>query len=425
MKKGISAIIALSLALNMCVTAMAAADAPIASGEDSDQQTQQTSADFYEQEEPLAAAAIVNSDSFVDREATPENFDVPAKAALLMDEATGQVLYAKNADERLHIASITKVMTLLLVFEALKEGTIKYSDTVPISPHAFSMGGSQIWLEPGEIFTVDELLKAVCVSSANDAAVALSELVGGSETVFCDAMNRKAKALGMENTNFVNACGLDSPNQYSTARDVAIMSRALMEHTKVFEYTTIWMEYLRNGATQLVNTNKLLRSYTGTTGLKTGTTSGAGVCITATAKRQNMSLIAVALGSATSEERFDSAKKLLDFGFSNFESRPFPKQEEYPERIKVTFSTQKDAQLQYTLPENLLFLKGSANELQSQIILPKKITAPMGKGTAIGTVGLYSNGVKIKEYKIILTQDIEKINFKKSLSILTKMGSIM
>ncbi|MEG1801271.1 MAG: D-alanyl-D-alanine carboxypeptidase, partial [Oscillospiraceae bacterium] len=290
---------------------------------------------------------------------------------------------------------------------------------------AFSMGGSQIWLEPGEIFTVDELLKAVCVSSANDAAVALSEFVGGSETVFCDEMNRKAKELGMTNSNFVNACGLDSPNQYSCALDVAIMSRALMEHKKVFEYTTIWMEYLRNGATQLVNTNKLLHSYTGTTGLKTGTTGGAGVCITATAKRQNMSFIAVVLGSSTSEERFDGARKLLDFGFSNFESRPFPKQQEYPKTVKVRFGTEKQGELEYTLPENLLFLKGSAKELKSEVTLPEKVTAPISRGTAIGTVGLYSDGVKIKEYKILLTQDIEKINFKKALAILTKIGSNM
>ncbi|MBQ7817035.1 MAG: D-alanyl-D-alanine carboxypeptidase, partial [Oscillospiraceae bacterium] len=272
------------------ISAFAAEDAAVYNAAETAAQSAET---VYTQTEPASAAAIVNSDSFVDKTADETNFDVPAKAALLMDESTGQILYAKNADRQLPIASITKVMTMLLVFEALDSGKITLQDTVPISAHAFSMGGSQIWLEPGEIFNVDQLLKAVAVSSANDAAVALAEYVGGSESVFCDMMNTRAKELGMENTHFVNACGLDAEGHLSTARDVAVMSRELMKHKKVFEYTTIWMDYLRDGATQLVNTNKMLHSYTGTTGLKTGTTSKAGVCITATATRQNMSLIAV------------------------------------------------------------------------------------------------------------------------------------
>lgn len=439
MKKVICALLALVLALNISITTYAGgaeeilpevdveASADILTNADLNYwlENEETDGNVYELEEPLAAAAIVNADSFVESIATQENFDVPARAALLMDESTGQILYAKNADERMPIASITKVMTLLLIFDALDLGQIKYSDTVPISPHAFSMGGSQIWLEPGEIFTVDELLKAIAVSSANDAAVAMAEFVGGSEGVFCDMMNRKAKELGMENTNFVNACGLDEPEHYSTAKDVGIMSRALIQHTKVFDYTTIWMEYLRNGQTQLVNTNKLLRSYTGTTGLKTGTTNGAGVCITATVKRQNMSLIAVVLGSPSSEERFGAAKKILDFGFSNFESKPFPKEQAYPENIKVRYGVEKTASLEYTLPEHLLFLKGSFTELQSKITMPSNIMAPMSRGTAIGSVGLYSSGTKIKEYKIILAQDIEKITVKKALAILTNVAAIM
>lgn len=438
MKKGICILMAIFMILNISVVAFASGeeeqiseasakktDATVGADMAYWSQEEEVSADFYLKEEPVAAAAIVNSDSFVDRVATQENFDLPAKAALLMDENTGQILYSKNGDEKVPIASITKVMTLLLVFQALDSGKINYTDTVPISPHAFSMGGSQIWLEPGEIFTVDELIKAIAISSANDAAVAMAEFVGGSESVFCDMMNRKAKELGMVNTNFVNACGLDAENHYSTAHDVAIMSKALMQHPKIFDYTTIWMEYLRGGETQLVNTNKLLHSYTGTTGLKTGTTSGAGVCISATAKRQNMSLIAVVLGSPSSEERFVAAKKLLDFGFSNFESKPFPMQEVYPEKIKVRYGVEKEAGLAYTLPESLLFLKGSAAELQSKITIPEYIIAPMSNGTAVGNVGLYSGGLKIKEYKIILTQAIEKITVKKALAILTKVAALM
>ena len=382
-------------------------------------------AEFYQKTEEASAVAIVNTDSFVDKVANETNFDVPCKAALLMDETTGQVLYAKNADGQLPIASITKVMTMLLVFEALESGKINLQDTVPITEHAFSMGGSQIWLEPGEIFTVHELLKAVAVSSANDAAVALAEFVGGSESVFCDMMNTRAQELGMENTHFVNACGLDAEGHLSTAYDVAVMSRELMKHEDVFGYTTIWMDYLRDGETQLVNTNKLLHSYTGTTGLKTGTTSKAGVCISATAKRQNMSLIAVVLGSDSGQERFDAAKKLLDFGFSNFESKPFPQADSYPQYITVKHGVQKSAKLSYNLPQNLLFLKGSAAQLESRITLPEIIEAPVSKGSQIGTVGLYSGGQKIKEYSIELAENVEKITFIKALEIVVKAAGYM
>ncbi|MBQ5324648.1 MAG: D-alanyl-D-alanine carboxypeptidase, partial [Oscillospiraceae bacterium] len=283
----------------------------------------------------------------------------------------------------------------------------------------------QIWLEPGEIFTVHELLKAVAVSSANDAAVALAEFVGGSESVFCDMMNTRAQELGMENTHFVNACGLDAEGHLSTAYDVAVMSRELMKHEDVFGYTTIWMDYLRDGETQLVNTNKLLHSYTGTTGLKTGTTSKAGVCISATAKRQNMSLIAVVLGSDSGQERFDAAKKLLDFGFSNFESKPFPQADSYPQYITVKHGVQKSAKLSYNLPQNLLFLKGSAAQLESRITLPETIEAPVSKGSQIGTVGLYSGGQKIKEYSIELAENVEKITFIKALEIVVKAAGYM
>ncbi|MBE6878510.1 MAG: D-alanyl-D-alanine carboxypeptidase [Ruminococcaceae bacterium] len=423
MKKGLSIFLSACLVFSFGISVFAA-------GEDAEVSAvlelpvwsdgEEISEEFYARTEAVSAAAIVNTDSFVDKVADQTNFDVPCKAALLMDEGTGQILYAKNADAQLPIASITKVMTMLLVFEALDANRISLSDTVPISPHAFSMGGSQIWLEPGEIFTVDELLKAVAVSSANDAAVALAEFVGGSEAVFCDMMNKRAQQLGMENTNFVNACGLDADGHLSTAYDVAIMSRELMKHENVFNYTTIWMDYLRNGETQLVNTNKMLHSYSGTTGLKTGTTGKAGVCISATAKRQDLSLIAVVLGANSGTERFDAAKKLLDFGFSNFESRQFPQLENCPEHIEVRYGVQKQAQISYTLPTHLLFLKGQAKELESRIILPEYIDAPMSKGTQIGSVGLYSAGQKIKEYDIILQENLEKVNFKKALEILIR-----
>ena len=265
------------------------------------------------------------------------DFDVPCRAALLIDLSSGTVLYEKEPDTPMPIASITKVMTLLLTFEAIEAGKVSQQDTVPVSDHAYNMGGSQIWLEPGETFTLDEMIKAICVSSANDAAVAVAEFIGGSEPAFVEQMNQKAAALGMANTTFKNACGLDEEGHLSTARDVAIMSREmLLKHPQITGYTTIWMDTLRGGTTQLLNTNKLLKRYQGITGLKTGTTSGAGVCISASASRDGLDLLAVVLGAASSGERFDAATALLDYGFANFENAAAPAPENAPASLPVT-----------------------------------------------------------------------------------------
>ena len=250
---------------------------------------------------------------------TPPQLTLPCRAAILIDQTSGAVLYEMNADRTMPIASITKVMTLLLTFEAVHAGRLTMDTAVPVSEHAYHMGGSQIWLEPGEQFTLDEMLKAICVSSANDAAVAVAELVGGSEPAFVQQMNARAAELGMEHTTFRNACGLDTEGHLSTARDVAIMSRTILNTCpEVLHYTGIWTDTLRGGQTQLVNTNKLLRRYNGITGLKTGTTSGAGVCISASATRDGLTLIAVVLGSPSSADRFHSATTLLDYGFANY-----------------------------------------------------------------------------------------------------------
>lgn len=374
---------------------------------------------------PDVIAVMTGTDSFVENIAGPSSFDVPCKSAFLIEQHTGQVLYEKHPDEQLPMASITKVMTMLLVMEALDEGKITLNDTVPVSEHAFSMGGSQIWLEPGEIFTVNEMLKAVAVSSANDAAVALAEYVGGSEEAFCDMMNRKAQRLGMENTHFVNACGLDAEGHYSTARNISIMAQELMKHTEIFDYTTIWMDYLRGGETQLVNTNKLLRSYNGITGLKTGTTSRAGVCICATATRGDMSLIAVVLGSDSSRERFSAAKKLLDFGFANFETRIFPDISSLPDSIEVKFGVEKQVPLVCEVPRKLLFVKGATTRLTTETDLPEYISAPMYKGMKAGTLTLYGSQGKITEYPIVLGRDVHRIDFATALTILTNKVATM
>lgn len=411
------------LIILLCVLTLIYAAVPRAYATDITRLSEEDTSEYEITEQFVFAPRIMETmggaDSFVDKTATTADFDVPCKAAFLIEEQSGQVLYEKYPDEQLPMASITKVMTMLLVIEAVEDGKITMNDTVPITAHAYSMGGSQIWLEPGEIFTVHELLKSVAVSSANDSAVALAEYVGGSEESFCNMMNTRAEELGMTNTHFVNACGLDVDGHYSSARDISVMARELMKHPVIFEYTTIWNDYLRGGRTQLANTNKLLRSYNGTTGLKTGTTSKAGVCICATAKRNNMSLIAVVLGSDSSQERFSAARKLLDFGFSNFETKPFP-QIDMPQTINVRLGVEKQVPISCTVPSELLFVKGATTALTCKTELPQTIDAPMFTGMKIGSVSLYSGQGKIAEYDITLAADAAKIDFKTALSILTK-----
>lgn len=255
--------------------------------------------------------------SFADE---PMPVTVKAKAAVLMDVDSGKVLMSMNADEKLYPASVTKIMTLLLVTEALDSGKISLSDTVTASASAASKGGSQIWLKEGEQMTVDDLLKATAVYSANDACTALGELLAGSDEAFTAMINERAGQLGMKNTHFDNCTGLDdtTTTHLTTAMDVAIMSRELLKHERIMNYTTIWMDSLRGGATELVNTNKLVRFYKGTTGLKTGTTAKAGCCVSASAKRGNTHLIAVVMGSQTSDDRFNGAKAMLNWGFANY-----------------------------------------------------------------------------------------------------------
>ena len=244
--------------------------------------------------------------------------DVSAPYAILVEPTTGTVIFEKNADERVAPASVTKIMSLLLIMEALERGEIQLDDQVACSEHASSMGGSQIWLEVGEVMSVDDLLKAVAVGSANDATVALAEFLAGSEDAFVRMMNERAAELGMTNTNYMNASGLDEDDHYTSARDTTIVAAELIKHPLIINYSTIWMDTLRDGETELVNTNRLVRFYQGITGLKTGTTDHAGCCLTATAERDGLALIASVFGSTTSSERFSAARTLLDFGYANY-----------------------------------------------------------------------------------------------------------
>ena len=334
--------------------------------------------------------------------ATAADFDLPCAAAILVDEDSGTVLYEKNADDRRPIASITKVMTLLLTFEALEAGRVRLDDAVPVSEHAYHMGGSQIWLEPGEQMTLKEMLKAICISSANDAAVAVAEYIGGSEAAFAEQMNARAAELGMTNTHFVNACGLDAEGHLSSARDVALMSREiLLHHSEVRDYCSVWMDTLRGGATQLVNTNKLLKSYTGITGLKTGTTGKAGVCISASAERDGLRLIAVVLGAASGKERFQAAATLLDYGFSHFESAEAELPADAPQTLPVKRGVTDAVALTYAAPGRYLMPKGEGGTLQ----------APIAAGQTVGRVTIRNGDTELQSYPITAAQDAEALSF--------------
>lgn len=345
--------------------------------------------------------------------------DIRSKSVILLEQSTGEVLYSYNPDEQYPPASITKIMTLLLVMEAIDAGKITVDDMVTCSQHAADMGGSQIWLEPNEQMSVHDLLKATAVSSANDAATCLAEYVAGSEEAFVAMMNQRAQELGMKNTVFKNTNGLDAEGHLSTARDIAIMSMELLKHPKILEYTTIWMDSLRGGETQLVNTNKMIRYYDGATGLKTGTTDGAGSCLSASATRNGMTLIAVTLGSATSDERFYTAKKLLDYGFANYELANIqPMSAETP--VKVTGGVENEVTVEPQPPEPLVLPKGRSQEITQEIELMPQVSAPVEKGQTVGRVIVKLGEEEILTYPMVASQSVEKMTLPRALCILFK-----
>ena len=336
--------------------------------------------------------------------------DISAPGAVLMDANSGKILYEKNAHEQRPCASITKVMTLTLVMEALDSGKISLDDTVTASAHAASMGGSDIWLEEGEQMTVDDMIKATAVASANDAAVALAEFVNGSEDDFVAEMNAKAKDLGMDDTTFLNCNGLDEEGHITSAYDVALMSRELIRHKKIFEYTSIWLDYLRGGKTQIVNTNKLLRTYDGITGLKTGTTGDAGSCITATAERNGLSLIAVVLGADNGTDRFRDAAALLDYGFAGFETKELSLNDElFP--ITVEGGLQNTAKLKCDDVSYITMPKGGGDELKQTLDIPVSIEAPVSEGDKIGSLIFSMGGEEIASFDVVADETVEKKSF--------------
>lgn len=344
--------------------------------------------------------------------------ELNAKSAVLMEKSTGRVLYEQNPHERLAPASITKIMSLLLIMEAIESGKITLEDTVSASEHAVSMGGSQIWLEVGETMTVDELLRAVAIGSANDATVALGEYIAGSEEAFVNMMNERAAELGMENTHFVNCTGLDAEDHYTSAYDVALMSRELIGHDLIKQYSSVWMDSLREGETQLVNTNKLVRFYEGATGLKTGTTDEAGYCLSATAERDGMELIAVVMGSDSGNNRFNSARKLLDHGFANYvKVSPSVEMSEIPP-ISVTGGVESSVPVSEINLETVLISKGMENSVTAQIDVPESVEAPIAAGQQIGTVSVMQGDEVLSQTPITAARDIEKMTFSNALWIL-------
>ena len=361
-------------------------------------------------------SAVLLTTSAVGVSALSED-DVSAPSALLMDSASGKILFEKNAREQRACASITKVMTLTLVMEALDSGRISLGDTVTTSAHAASMGGSDIWLEEGEQMTVDDMIKATAVASANDAAVALAEFVSGSEDDFVAAMNAKAKELGMEDTTFLNCNGLDEDGHITSAYDVALMSRELLKHEKIFDYTSIRLDYLRGGKTQIVNTNKLLRTYDGITGLKTGTTGDAGSCITATAERKGLSLIAVVLGADNGTDRFRDAAALLDYGFAGFETEELSLSDElFP--IKVEGGLQNTAEIKCDDVAYITTPKGGGEELKQTLDIPESIEAPVSEGDIIGSLKFSLGGEEIASFDVVAEESVGKKSFSTLMKII-------
>ena len=338
--------------------------------------------------------------------------DVAAPSAVLMEKQTGTVLYAKDEHTPREPASVTKIMTLLLTMEAIDSGRLSYDDTVTGSAHAASMGGSQIWLKDGEQMTVRDLLKAVCVVSGNDAAVALGEHLAGSEDAFVEKMNARAAELGMNDTHFVNACGLPAEGHVSSAHDIALMSRELiLHHPDIRQFTTIWMDSLRDGASMLVNTNKLIRFYDGATGLKTGSTSSAGYNVSATAERNGMELIAVVMKGKTSDERFTDARTLLDYGFATYALVTItPDAALTP--LPVVLGERNAVQPVLTGDNTLLLEKTAAGTLEKNVVLPENVPAPIAEGDRLGELRVTdANGETVAVLPILAGESVAHITW--------------
>ena len=348
-------------------------------------------------------SASLNTDTFL---------NIESESAILIEENTGEILFEKNSHQKLHPASITKIMTILLIMENLKENNITLNDKVPCSENASSMGGSQIWLSTNETLTVEEMLKAICVVSANDCAVAMAEYISGSEEAFVILMNEKAKKLGMNDTTFKNCHGIHEEGHLSSSYDISIMSRELLKnHPEIKKYTGIWMDSLRNGSSQLVNTNKLIRTYEGATGLKTGSTSLALYNLSASATRDNLSLISVVLKAPTTELRFKEAKLLLDYGFNKYTYKNLAEKDSICETVDVYKGTENKTDLVFESSSGAIIEKNNTKNIETIISIKENITAPIYKNEVLGNIEYLIDGRTISKVNLVSSKDIPKKTF--------------
>lgn len=369
----------------------------------------------------LAAAALAVT--LKPAAAGAADLPVTSRAALLMEKTTGQVLFAQNEHEALEPASVTKVMTLLLTMEAIDSGTISYDDVVTVSAYAAGMGGSQVFLAEGEQITVEELLKAVCVASGNDAAAALAEQVAGTAELFVEKMNRRAAELGMNDTHFVNCTGLTAEGHVTSAYDIALMSRELiLRHPDIRRFTTIWMDTIRGGTFQLANTNKLIRFYDGATGLKTGYTASAGYCISATAERDGMELIAVIMKAPDKDTRSSDAKALLSYGFAAYTLAPAAPEEPLPP-VPVAMGTQDAVQPVLETPEATVLLeKAAAGGLTREVRLEPSVAAPVTAGQVLGELTLKSGGDTVLTVPLTAGEDVARRSWGQIFTSLLRLA---
>ena len=355
---------------------------------------------------------LTSVDSSSQTQLENNSLNLACESAILIEQSSGKILYEHNIHEQLRPASVTKIMTILLIMEAIDSGRLNYTDQIPCSENASSMGGSQIWLDTKETLTVDEMLKAICVVSANDCTIAMAEYLAGSEENFVKQMNEKAKELGMNDTTFKNCHGIDEDGHVSSSYDIALMSRELlMKHPDIKKYTTIYMDSLRDGKSELVNTNKLIRNYRGATGLKTGSTSLALYNLSASATRDDLSLIAVILKAPTTKDRFADATKLLDYGFANYSFKSFAKKGDSIKEIQVSKSVSSSVSAILSQDAGTILKKGEEGNIVQNITLPDTISAPVNEGDKLGEISYSLNNEILSTVDIVAKNSVEKIDF--------------
>ena len=356
------------------------------------------------------SSETIKTNTNVSTSLTSNNLELQSCSGILIEQHSGQILYEHNSHEQLRPASVTKVMSILLIMEAIDSGTLSYTDKIPCTETAAAMGGSQIWLDVREELTVAEMLKAICVVSANDCTVAMAEHIAGSEEAFVQMMNDKARKLGMNDTTFKNCHGLDEDGHLTSAHDIALMSKELLtKHPDITKYTTIWMDSLRDGKSQLVNTNKLIRNYKGITGLKTGSTSLALYNLSASATREGLSLIAVIMKGPTSAIRFSDAQKLLDYGFSNYSYKSFANQNEVIKSVTVTKGVNQEVNAIYETSPAFLIKKGDESNINYEVSLANTVQAPVYEGQLLGTVKYFLNDTELGIVNLVAESSVNEV----------------